>query len=110
MLAAGTTVVGVPTTGAELLLRDVQPGDGLDVLASLPSPGSTATAVVSSEARRCSCPQRQAILLLLQVSPPDTLALAHLLLGGTRLGYVVWSANGATPPETQPFDSQTIRG
>src|SRR5260370_14306964 len=38
-MAAGRIAIGVPITGSERLLRDVQPGDRLDVLASLPSPG-----------------------------------------------------------------------
>lgn len=110
MVAAGTTVVGVPTTGSELLLRDVQPGDRLDVLASLASPRDNrpVTAVIVRGAT-VLVPATSSDPLLLQVSPPDALALAHLLLGGTRLGYVVWSANGAIPPETQPLDEQAAR-
>jgi len=37
-LAANQVALGVPTSGSEALLRDVQTGDRLDVLASLPSP------------------------------------------------------------------------
>ena len=43
------------------------------------------------------------------MSAPDAMAVAHLVLGGTQLGYIVWSANGASPPESQPLDERTAR-
>ena len=109
-LAAGAVAVGVPIAGSELLLRDVQPGDRLDVLASLPSPGDgrPVTAVVVSGATVLQ-PGSPSDPLLLQVPAQDAMALAHLVLGGTRLGYIVWSANGGSPSEAPPLDEQTAR-
>src|SRR4030088_449907 len=47
-MEAGTVAIGVPITGSDVLLRDVQAGDRLDVLASLPAPadGRPVTAIV----------------------------------------------------------------
>jgi LysM repeat protein len=47
--------------------------------------------------------------LVLEVSAPDSIALAHLVMSGTRLGYIVWPAKGGTPPRTQPLDEGTAR-
>jgi hypothetical protein len=109
-MVAGAVAVGVPITGSELLLRDVQPGDRLDVLASMPSPadGRPVTAVIVRGATVLE-PATAGEPLLLEVSAPDAIALAHLVLGGTRLGYVVWSANGGSPPEIPPLDERTAR-
>jgi LysM repeat protein len=37
------------------------------------------------------------------------MALAHLVLSGTRLGYIVWPANGGAPPHTQSLDERTAQ-
>jgi len=109
-LADGTTAVGVPITGSEVLLRDVQPGDRVDVLASLPAPadGRPVTGVVVRgalvlQAASSSDP------LLLEVPAPDAMALAHLMLRGSRLGYILWSANAGTPAESPPLDERAAR-
>jgi len=109
-MAAGTIAIGVPITGSELLLRDVQPGDRLDVLASLPSPGDgrPVTAVVVRGAT-VLVPASTSDPLMLEMSGQDGMALAHLVLSGTRLGYVVWSANGGGPPDSPPLDERTAR-
>ncbi len=109
-VVAGTIAIGVPITGSEVLLRDVQAGDRLDVLASLPAPGDgrPITAVVVRGAT-VLVPASASDPLLLEMSVPDGMAVAHLVLGGTRLGYIVWSANGASPPESQPLDERTAR-
>ena len=109
-VVAGTIAIGVPITGSEVLLRDVQAGDRLDVLASLPAPGDgrPITAVVVRGAT-VLVPASASDPLLLEMSVPDGIAVAHLVLGGTRLGYIVWSANGASPPESQPLDERTAR-
>ena len=109
-LVDGQLAVGVPITGSEPLLRDVQPGDRLDVVASLPSPddGRPVTGVVVRGATvlRQGTPSDP---LLLEVSPDDAMALAHLVLGGTRLGYTVWPSNGSAPTEPQPLDERAAR-
>src|SRR6266571_2024113 len=109
-VVAGTIAIGVPITGSEVLLRDVQAGDRLDVLASLPAPGDgrPITAVVVRGAT-VLVPASASDPLLLEMSVPDGMAVAHLVLGGTHLGYIVWSANGASPPESQPLDERTAR-
>jgi hypothetical protein len=109
-LVDGQTAVGVPITGAEPLLRDVQPGDRLDVVASLPSPddGRPVTGVVV----RGATVLRQGTSsdpLLLEVSAEDAMALAHLVLGGTRLGYTVWPSDGSAPTEPRPLDERAAR-
>jgi len=111
-MSAGTVAIGVPITGSDVLLRDVQTGDRLDVLASLPAPGDgrPVTAVVVRGATVLAAATASDPLLL-QMSAPDAMAVAHLVLGGTRLGYIVWSANaiGGSPLESQPLDERTAR-
>lgn len=109
-IVAGTVAIGVPISGSEVLLGDVQSGDRLDVVASLPSPGDgrPVTAVVVRGAT-VLVPATTSDPLLLQMSAPDAMAVAHLVLGGTRLGYIVWSANGSSPSESQPLDERTAR-
>jgi hypothetical protein len=108
-LRSDRSVVGVPILGSEPLLRDLQPGDRLDVLASfaVPEDSRSVTAVVV----RGATVLRQAITtdpLLLEVAAPDALVLAHLVLGGTHLGYAVWPAAGS-PPESRALDERTAR-
>jgi hypothetical protein len=109
-IGTGTVAIGVPISGSDVLLRDVQAGDRLDVLASLPAPadGRPVTAIVVRGATVlvAATPTDP---LLLQMSTPDAMAVAHLVLGGTRLGYIVWSANGGSPPQSQPLDERTAR-
>jgi hypothetical protein len=109
-MSAGTIAIGVPITGSELLLGDVLPGDRLDVLASLAASGEgrPVTAVVVRGAT-VLLPASTSDPLLLEMSAPDGIALAHVVLGGTRLGYIVWSANGGTPPGSPPLDERTAR-
>jgi hypothetical protein len=109
-LVGGQTAIGVPISGSEPLLRDVQPGDRMDVVASLPSPedGRPVTAVIVRGATVLRQPTASDPLLL-EVSPQDAMALAHLVLGGTRLGYTVWPSNGAAPTEPPPLDERSAR-
>jgi hypothetical protein len=108
-VAAGARVVALATTGAESLLRGVHPGDRLDVLASLSSPndGRPITSVVVRGATVVRAPSA-AEPLLVQVSPADAIVLAHMMLGGTRLGFTIWPQN-ASPPAPQPIDERTAR-
>src|SRR5260221_11484014 len=109
-MVAGTVAIGVPITGSDVLLRDVQAGYRLDVTASRPAPadGRRVTAIVVRGAT-VLVPATPTDPLLLQMSTPDAMAVAHLVLGGTRLGYIVWSANGGSPPQSQPLDERTAR-
>jgi hypothetical protein len=109
-LVDGQIAVGVPTTGSEPLLRDVQPGDRVDVVASLPSPedGRPVTAVLVRGAtvlRSATASQP----LLLKVPAQDAMVLAHLVLSGTQLGYAIWPADGSAPVESRPLDERTAR-
>jgi LysM repeat protein len=108
-MVAGQTAVGVPSGGSELLLQAARPGDRLDVLASLPSPADSRpiTVVVVSGATVLR-PATLTDPLLLQVSGPDAMVLAHLVLGGTHLLYTVWPA-GADPQAPAPLDERTAR-
>ena len=106
-MSAGMIAVGVPSAGSEQLLAGVQPGDRLDVLASLPSPSDNrpVSAVVVSGATILR-PATTTDPLLLAVSGSDAIVLAHLVLGGTHLAYTVWP-NGGNPPSQQPLDERT---
>jgi LysM repeat protein len=46
--------------------------------------------------------------LLLKVSAPDGIALAHLVLGGTHLSFSLWSSDSA-PPTLEPLDADAAR-
>jgi hypothetical protein len=109
-LSPGQAAVGVPIAGSEPLLRDLLAGDHVDVLASAPSPrdGRPMTAVVVRGALVLR-PATSSDPLLLAVPSDDAIVLAHLVLGGTRLGYAVWPANGASQPEPQPMDEHTAQ-
>jgi LysM repeat protein len=109
-LAAGHVAIGVPSAGSEPLLQGVQPGDRLDVLASLPSPDDTrpVTAVVVRGATVVR-PASTSDPLLLEVSSADAVVLAHLVLGETHLSFIVWSNAGSPPAQQQPLDEQTAR-
>jgi LysM repeat protein len=108
-MAAGQIAVGLPSVGAELLLQGARPGDRLDVLASLPSPADNRpiTVVVVSGATVLRAATTTDPLLL-QVSGPDAIVLAHLAMGGTHLIYTVWP-DGADPPRQPPLDERTAR-
>lgn len=90
--------VGVPTGGSEPLLRNVRPGDHLDILATLPSTNNdrpiTAVIVRGATVLRSA---ESGDPLLLEVAAPDAMELAHVVLSGTHLSYLVWSP-AATPP------------
>jgi LysM repeat protein len=47
--------------------------------------------------------------LLLEVSSPEAIELAHLVLGGTQLAYTVWPAGAGPPPTQQPLDERNAR-
>jgi hypothetical protein len=109
-MAAGKIAVGVPSAGSEALLLGAQRGDRLDVLASLPSPADSrpVTVVVVSGATVLR-PATATDPLLLEVSGPDAIVLAHLVLGGTRLAYTVWPDGANPPPRLPSLDEQTAR-
>ena len=100
---------GVPSTGSEPLLLGVQPGDRLDVLASLPSPADSrpVTAVVVSgatvlRAAAASDP------LLLEVSGPDA-SCWRTWCWGAPTWPLRSGPEGGNPPTQQPLDEQAAR-
>src|SRR5207253_4483887 len=110
-LQDGTLAVGVPVAGSEALLRDVQPGDRLDVLASLSglqgAQPVTAVVVRGATVLRAGSAGDP---LLLAVTGPDAVALAHLILSGTHLGYILWPTDSSVAPaEPQMLDQRTVR-
>ena len=111
-LHAGHQAVGVPISGSpvEALLRDVQAGDRLDVLASFASSGGaqplTAVIVHGATVLRAASGTDP---LPLEVTREDAVVLAHLLLGGTHLGYVVWPTSGEPPSLPPALDERTAR-
>jgi LysM domain len=108
---AGDLAVGVPLGGSEALLRNVQPGDRLDIVANLVSPtdGQPLTAVVVRGATVLQ-PLSGSDPLLVEVAAPQAIMLAHLVMNGTHLGYLLWPA-GATPADATPppLDDRTLR-
>jgi LysM repeat protein len=107
----GHVAIGVPLGDSAPMMRELQPGDRLDVVASLPSPsnGQPVTGVVVHGAIVLR-PPTSSDPLLLQVPGPDAMALSHLILGGTHLGYIVWpSGIGPATGEPQPLDEKSAR-
>lgn len=109
LVEAGQRAVAVPSAGADALLRGVHPGDRLDILASLSSPadGRPITSVVVRGATVLR-PPSGGDALVVEVPAADAIALAHLVLNGTQLGFTVWPANAA-PPSPRPIDERTAR-
>jgi hypothetical protein len=107
-LEDGKLAVGVPISGSEALLRDVQAGDRLDILASLSStpdaPPVTAVVVRGATVLR---PVTLTDPLIVEVRAPEAMALAHLILRGTHLGYVVWAAGTDPASASRPVVDQT---
>jgi LysM repeat protein len=110
-IAADDLAVGVPIAGSEGLLRNVQPGDRLDIVASFAAPadGQPLTAVLVRGATVLQS-ATQAGPLLVEMPAADAVMMVHVLLRGTHLGYVLWPANGTLPAATPaPIDEQAAR-
>ena len=109
-LTGEQVAVGVPIGGSEGLLRDVQPGDRLDVLASIAAGQNDqpVTAVIVNGAYVLR-PPSSGDPLLLAVPASDALMLAHIVLGGTHLGYLLWPTQADSAPEPQPLAEPTAR-
>jgi hypothetical protein len=108
---SGNLAIGVPVGSSEALLRNVQPGDRLDIVATLVAPQSgqplTAVLVRGATVVRPGSPTDP---LLIQASAADALMLAHVVLRGTHLGYILWPANGEPPPAAENvIDENTAR-
>lgn len=111
-LQAGHEAVGVPVdaSSGEALLREVQPGDRLDVLASLAfSEGATPLTAVVVHGATVLRPPTAADPLLLEVTASDAIVLAHLVLGGTHLGYMLWPASGMPASLPLALDERNAR-
>jgi hypothetical protein len=109
-ITEGDLAVGVPVAGSEALLRNVQGGDRLDILASVASPtdGQPLTAVLVHGATVLQ-PLNGSDPLLVEVAAPDALMVAHLVLSGTHLSYLLWPASGAPPDSSSTLDGQAVR-
>jgi hypothetical protein len=110
-IAADKVAVGVPSSAQEMLLAEAKPGDRLDVIALLGGrPGvPSRTAVVVSGATVLSPPSSgQGSPALLEVSPEEAVVLGHLIQGGVRLTYALWSSSGSPAP-AQPLDVADAR-
>ena len=108
---AGDEGIGLPSAGSEALLRTVQPGDRLDIVASQTSPrdGQPLTAVVARGATVLQ-PPTNGDPVIVEVAAPDALMLAHLEMEGTHLAYILWPAGAHTAAATPPaLDDQTVR-
>lgn len=110
-IAPGDVALGVPVGGSEALLHAVHQGDRLDIVASLASPrdGQPLTAVVVRGATVLQ-PPTNGDPLLVQVGQQDADMVAHLVMAGTHLGFILWPANANADPETPPvLDDRTVR-
>jgi hypothetical protein len=103
--------LGVPIGGSEALLRDVQPGDRLDIVASLNPPGdSHPLTTVLVHGATVVKPMSPPEPLLVEVDARDALMLAHVVMGGTHLGYILWPASA--PPGSATLvavDANTVQ-
>jgi hypothetical protein len=101
--------VALPVGTAEALLRGLQAGDRLNVVARVADPqtGRPLTAVVCRGATVVQ-PTTGSDPVLVQVAPKDAIVLAHLVLGGTPLSYVAWPG-GVPPAEVPSVDEETAR-
>lgn len=108
-MAPGEIAVGLPSAGSEPVLRTLQPGARIDVLASVPSRGDAGplTAVVVSGATVLRLPVSPDPLLV-KVDAADAIVLAHLILGGTHLDFAAWQTDAAPPPQAV-MDERTAR-
>ncbi len=107
----GDEAIGVPSGGSDALLRTVQVGDRLDIVASLVSPrdGQPLTAVVARGATVLR-PLADGDPMIVEVPAPDAVMLAHLVLNGTRLAYILWPASASLTAATPPaLDDRTVR-
>jgi hypothetical protein len=110
-IAPDDLAVGVPIAGSEALLRNVQPGDRLDIVASFAAPanGQPLTAILVRGATVLQ-PANQVDPLLLEMPAPDAIMVVHVLLRGTHLGYILWPANGSLAAATPaPIDERAAR-
>ena len=100
-IAADNLAVGVPIAGSEALLRNVQPGDRLDIVASFPAPtnGQPLTTVLVRGATVLQS-ATQTDPLLVEMAAPDAVMVVHVLLRGTHLGYILWPANSSLSAAT----------
>ena len=95
-ITPGKVVTGVPAAGQEALLSQLRVGDMLDVLAVVAGENPTSgtvlrRAVVMREGSRSSGG------LLLEVTPEESLALAHLIGRGARLTYALYPSGSVSP-------------
>jgi hypothetical protein len=106
---SGDLAIGVPIAGSEALLRNVQPRDRLDIVASFTAPqtGQPVTAILVRGATVLS-PPGPTDPLLVEVNASDAVMLAHVVLRGTRLGYILWPAGGSLGAVTPPPIGESI--
>jgi len=110
-ISADSLALGLPIAGSEALLRNVQPGDRLDIVASFAAPGDgqpLTTVLVRGATVLQAASQNDP--LLVEMAAPDAVMVAHVVLRGTHLGYILWPANGSLPAATpRPIDERTAR-
>jgi LysM repeat protein len=110
-IASDDEAVGLPVSSSEVLLRNVQPGDRLDVVASLASraDGQPLTTVVARGVTVLK-PPISGDPVVVEVPASDAVMLAHLVMNGTHLGYILWPAGVAPTEATAPvLDDQSLR-
>jgi hypothetical protein len=109
-IPSGDVAVALPIAGSAPLLRDLLPGDRLDIVASVSSGSDrepiTGVVVHGATVLRAATSENP---LLIEVAAPDAIVLAHVVLGGTRLSYSAWPGGAAGLAEAQPVAGPTAR-
>lgn len=108
----GRLAVAVPAPSLGVLTSEFRPGDRVDVVAQLPDrgPGTSESAVVARGAVVLrSNPRDRASPLVLEVTPEETIVLAHLVQSGAPLSYALWPAGGAPPTAPRVLELRDAR-
>jgi len=110
-IAPGKVAISAPVSGAQSLLTEVQPGDRMDIIALFPASlgQSAASAVIVRGATVLNRPViASGAPILFEVTPDESLVMAHMIQSGAQLSYSLWPANGP-PPALPVLDVATVR-
>lgn len=109
-ISPGRVAVAAPSSSGETLLAAARAGDHIDIVAILPGPlgqPPLPALVVRGAVLLRAPPGAQGGPVVLEVTPDDAVALAHLIGRGTRLTFALWPAAG--PPPVPSVDAAAVR-
>jgi hypothetical protein len=110
-ISPGKVAISAPVSGAQSLLTEVQPGDRMDIIALFPASlgQAAASAVIVRGATVLTRPViASGIPILFEVTPEESLVMAHVIQSGAQLSYSLWPASGP-PPALPVLDVATVR-